>query len=257
MSSTGPNICGTGADDGAVGTVSWSSPGSITSNDGVHASATGGGSAVSHYLKATNFGFALGTTEAIDGITFDFERHSQVSPVSDSAIRVIKGGSISSHNQSAGATWSSSAGTVDTIGSPSTLWGETWLYSDINASTFGVALSVQLSSGMTIANVDHVDATVYHHIAGFDADGTMAHPAFAWWWMVLEYARINWPERRRRFAMATISQEITSRRLQPWEYFPRPQTPGERYWKWAAAIRRVTRSKSKLLQPLFQRTTDN
>lgn len=249
MTTSGPFTCGTAADDASVGTVSWSSPGSVTSDDGINSSATGGGAAVSHYLKSTNFGFALGTTEAIDGIAFSFERHSQVSAVSDSAVRAIKGGSISSHNESAGATWSSSAGTVDTIGGPSTLWGESWLYSDINASNFGVALSVQLSSGMTIANVDHVDATVYHHLAGFDADGTMAHPAFAWWWLVLDYVRIHWPEHRRRFAVASISREIMARQLRPWNYFGRPATPGERCWKWAATRRRVTKSRAALITP--------
>ncbi len=43
MSVTGPNICGTGADDSAVGSSMWSVPTEIQATDGTSAACTGGG----------------------------------------------------------------------------------------------------------------------------------------------------------------------------------------------------------------------
>lgn len=163
MSTAGPNICGTGADDATVGTTSWSNPTSIQADDGTNSSTSGSGSAVTHYLKATNFGFSIPSGSIIDGIQVTFERFYMSSSPTDSEIKIVKGGSISSTNRSAGATWSSSVGTTNTFGSTSDLWGETWTYSDINASNFGVVMSVTLAAGMTICNVDRVSITITYH----------------------------------------------------------------------------------------------
>lgn len=49
---------GTLADDAAVGTVAWSNPSNAASSNDSYATASGAGG-TTHYLKATNFGFAI------------------------------------------------------------------------------------------------------------------------------------------------------------------------------------------------------
>ncbi len=72
----GPTSPGTGADDAAIGTRTWSNPGNITSSNNTYATATssGGGNSTTHYLKATNFGFSIPSGATIDGITVGIER---------------------------------------------------------------------------------------------------------------------------------------------------------------------------------------
>lgn len=76
MASTlGPNGTGTGADDASVGTITWSNPGNITASDNTYATnLTGCITSVSHYLKATNFGFSVPAGATITGITVEIER---------------------------------------------------------------------------------------------------------------------------------------------------------------------------------------
>lgn len=161
MTATGPNICGTGADDSAVGSSMWSVPSNITATDGTSAGCTGGGSSVSHYLKATNFGFSLANDQQIDGIVVTIRRKYSSNSPTDSEVKIVKGGTVGSTNRSTGAAWSSSM-SDDNFGGGADLWGESWTYSDINSSSFGVALSVTLAAGMTISEVDSVSITVYH-----------------------------------------------------------------------------------------------
>lgn len=163
---------GTGADDATVGTVAWTNPGNITASDGVFAvTGTLGAVAVSHWLKATNFGFAIPTGAVIRGIVAEVQRKQTppgipgpVSPwVADNAVRIVKGGTIQATDRSSPSLWPL-ASAYASYGSAADLWGQTWTAADLNASTFGVALSARntQSTFATGASVDHIRITVYY-----------------------------------------------------------------------------------------------
>lgn len=167
MSSSGPSLAGTGANDASFGANAWSNAGNITSSNNVRATVAVLGSN-SQYLKATNFGFSIPAGAIILGIEFRFERQASAGSASDVRVRAVKGGSIQSTDLSAGAAWNASSDRVDSFGGASSLWGTTWTASDINASDFGVVLAC---TGTGTAEVDAVDCTVTYTAGGTDQFG--------------------------------------------------------------------------------------
>lgn len=149
---------GTGADDAAIGTVAWSNPGNVTAADGVKATAASTPAATSHYLKATNFGFAIPEGAKIDGIVIEVKR-SAVGVAGDSAARIIKGGVIQAAGRAADGNWPASS-TYQTYGSPTDLWGATWTAADINKADFGFAIAANITAAT--AEIDHIQATIYY-----------------------------------------------------------------------------------------------
>jgi hypothetical protein len=148
-----------------VGTVAWTNPGNAGASDNSYATCSLSISAQSHYLKATNFGFSIPTEATIAGIVVEIERNGTSPPpppgISDNRVRIVKGGTIGSTNKTDG-NWPSSDA-YSTYGADDDLWGETWTPADINASTFGVAISAAgVAIGGTSANIDHIRVTVYY-----------------------------------------------------------------------------------------------
>jgi hypothetical protein len=167
MENTGAISAGTGADDSAIGTVTWGNPGNITSSDNTYATApyTGAGfpNEVSHYLKATNFGFSIPDGAAINGIVVEAEiTVNGFFVMTDHEVKIVKGGTIGSTNKAQGNFWPEEEA-YESYGSSSDLWGESWTSSDINASNFGVVLSGknQTSDAYTVS-IDHVRITIYY-----------------------------------------------------------------------------------------------
>lgn len=166
MASQGPNSAGTGADDATIGTSSWSSPGNVTSSNDSRAStgvpASGG---ISHYLKATNFGFSVPAGATIDGIYVECEclHFTGGGPdIFDSSIRLVIGGSFTGDNKADGTGWPYSD-TYKVWGGSSDLWGTTPSVSDVNASDFGVGISARnTAGGERSAHIDHIRITVYY-----------------------------------------------------------------------------------------------
>lgn len=159
------NFAGTGANDASVGTVAWLNPSNITSDDGSSA-IVDTDTALSNYLKATNFSFTVPSMATIDGIEVIFgDRGSVNVGLVDSAIRIVKGGVIGSTNNSQGAAWpdASSLETV-TIGSSTDLWGETWTPADINSSSFGVVIALQGNVNPSDAIIDYIRIRVYYSL---------------------------------------------------------------------------------------------
>lgn len=121
-------------------------------------------STLTHYLKATNFGFAIPVGATINGIEVQIEKKSTLGTITDSSVKIVKAdGSIGSTNKALGTTWPTSD-TTFSYGGSQDLWGETWAYTDINDSDFGVVLSVSLPMGET-ASVDYVKIIVNYTTA--------------------------------------------------------------------------------------------
>jgi hypothetical protein len=160
----GPLSPSTAVDDSSIGTVVWTSPSNVTSSDNADADFNPTGFPVdSHYLKATNFGFAIPSGATIDGIVVEVEKgRSSAGAFIDNAVRIVKGGTIGTTDKSSVTAWPS----IDTYvshGGSTDLWGETWAVSDINGSTFGFAISAEQNDEPDRNGyIDHIRITVYY-----------------------------------------------------------------------------------------------
>ena len=167
-SDTGGSLSpGTLANDASIGFTAWSNPGNAAVSDDVYATVTVITAGDSNYLAATNFGFAIPADATINGIVAEVQKKgtSVSDNVIDLAVRIIKGGAIGSTDKASATAWPDSEA-YSQYGSTSDLWGETWAYSDINGSTFGVAIAAQTASlGGETASVDHIRITVYYTAA--------------------------------------------------------------------------------------------
>lgn len=149
--SEGPNNPGTLADDDAVGTLTWSNPGNADANDASYAtvSSEGIGAEITHYLRATNFGFSIPGAATIDGIVVEIDRNCSSDSsdnCEDSTVQLIQGGTIQGDNNAdTGTPWPTSDAYAS-YGGLSDTWGLSWTAANINASNFGVALSVRLQT---------------------------------------------------------------------------------------------------------------
>lgn len=166
MATQGPNSPGTTANDASVGTRTWSnvgSPGNAGASDNAYSQVTtDGGPKTSQYLKATNFGFSIPAGSTINGIEVNLERKKTLGDgdVTHNQARIVKAGTISTSDKT--VTWPTTEA-VQTLGSSSDLWGETWTADDINSSTTGFAVSVNVDDGggpTATAFVDHITMTV-------------------------------------------------------------------------------------------------
>jgi hypothetical protein len=73
----GPNNPSSGTNTTSIGSFAWTTPGNVVSSNNSYATVTSKG--VTNYLSATNFGFSLPVTTAINGIQLDIEK-STLSP---------------------------------------------------------------------------------------------------------------------------------------------------------------------------------
>ena len=96
---------GTVSDDASVGTVAWSNPMNATGSDTNYAT-VGLSSTYSHYLEATNFGFAIPTGATINGILAEIKRFSTYNATKDNSVKIVKSnGSIGTINKANTAYW--------------------------------------------------------------------------------------------------------------------------------------------------------
>lgn len=154
-------LAGGGVNDATVGTPSWANPGNITASDDVRAVVTVQSSIPSRYLRSTSHGFAIPTGATIDGIVAQIERHREGGVLTDSAVRLAKGGAPGGTNKASGSTWPTSDGTA-TYGSATDLWGQTWTPAEINDAGFGLCLSATKTAGAMEARVDAMRLIVYY-----------------------------------------------------------------------------------------------
>ena len=88
---SGPNFPLAGADVAGVGTITWANPGNVVTNNNTYATATTNGT--THYLQATNYGFAIPPTAIITGITVSIGRFGTTAignDVRDNVVRLLR-----------------------------------------------------------------------------------------------------------------------------------------------------------------------
>ena len=192
---TGVTSPGTMADDDTIGTSPWTDPDNAKISDDSDARALISTNVqLSHYLKATNFGFSIPVGATIDGIVVEIERQQlgagAVTP-QDNEVKIVKAdASIGDENKASANEWPLSDA-IASYGAIDDLWSESWSAANINDSNFGVVLSIwdpdRSGGGPTVMDVDHIRITVYYTIAllinivnidGFADDSPL--PAFSY-----------------------------------------------------------------------------
>lgn len=164
---TGATDPGTGADGG--GGLAWNNPGNITANDGSYADCAISPSGTSNYLKATNFGFALGGGDTVDGVLVTIKTKSAIGGSTESSVKLI--GVSGSSDKAAGATIPATD-TFFNHGGSKDLWSATITPSDVNASTFGVEFASSNANFFTETTyVDSIKITVYFTVGGSTLSG--------------------------------------------------------------------------------------
>jgi hypothetical protein len=164
--SSGPSNAGTGANVNGTGTISWVTAGGITADDSSFATAVLTTSATSEYLQGTNYGFAIPAGATINGITVTIGRMSSSNgggnSINDVDLNLLKAGVIVGGDKAVATDWPITTITAASYGGTADLWGTTWTPAEINASNFGVSLSVvnQSSSSTRTASVDYMQITV-------------------------------------------------------------------------------------------------
>ena len=154
---------GTGTNVDRSSGPSWSNPGNITTALAPFTTVSLGNSA-SDYLQATNYGFNIPTNATIKGIQVTINRQSNSNnsgqSIHDDVVQLIKGGVITGGDKATSADWPTTLGQA-TYGAVNDLWGTTWTPAQINASNFGVALSIESESNQNrTGTVDYIQVTV-------------------------------------------------------------------------------------------------
>ena len=164
MATQGPNSPSTMADDATIGGSNWGgTTGNVGALDGIYASNTLGVGQLSTFIKTTNFGFSIPTGATINGIVVEISGKCASGVGTYGNVRIVKGGTISTTNLSGTTNAIISTQSYQSLGNSTNLWGETWTVDDINASTFGVVVSItDTDSAIRNYQVDHIRITVYY-----------------------------------------------------------------------------------------------
>lgn len=143
-----------------LGPIAWNTRDNAKLSDDAYATATPNIS-TTEYLVAKGFGFSFAPTDTITGIRVEIERKADAAATGlDNSVRIMKGGTIQGDEKASASNWPTvdAYGMYPADGSSSDLWGLTWTPSDINDANFGVGLSGQ---GNTTLSVDHIRITVF------------------------------------------------------------------------------------------------
>jgi len=175
MPSTGLTLTGTGANNADAGDKAWTSPTNSQADDAANAQAlfdTGGVSQTSQYLHCTNFGFAIPAGATVVGVVVRWQKvwtGAGAARIQDHTIQLIKAGTRSGNNKADTVTnWTATPTNFD-LGSSSDSWGVSLTGSDVNLSTFGVALRATrdgASGSSPAAEVDAVWINVHYTVPG-------------------------------------------------------------------------------------------
>ena len=157
------------ADSAAFGSVAWA-PGNLPS--GGYAAVNMPASITSHYLEATGFGLAIPAGATIQGIAVTIARAATVSnDIFDAQVRLLQAGVVAGSDHRNGVAWPGN-GLYSPVnaayGGPTDLWGVTWTPAQINATGFGVAVSVASFGAGSVAYVPALSLTVAYALpSGF------------------------------------------------------------------------------------------
>lgn len=153
-----------GVDNAAVGTLTWSNPGSLGAGAGT-AQVSSAVNGTTHYLQESSYGFAVPAAATIQGIQLAILRYGEgpTPTVVDSEVKLTKAGVLQATNKASPALWPlhAAGAATATYGGPTDLWGSAWTPADINNAGFGAVLSA-IQSNTSQANVIAMALTVFY-----------------------------------------------------------------------------------------------
>ena len=177
MASTGLTFPGTGADNTAVGSVSWGNQDDtelityhkLDDGNDVTTDANVGPGATTYYLFASNFGFAVPAGATIDGIEVKVETKMNAAGQAAGMDCSAAGAKIFIAGAAAGTAnttdiWLSDdpTYTATTLGSSTDKWGLTPSVAQVNASDFGVGITATRESVNGKCRVDYIQMNIYY-----------------------------------------------------------------------------------------------
>lgn len=174
MGSAGPLFPSSATNNPAIGNKSWNTPSNMLVSDSNPTSCTldDNTTDLSTYLVATNFGLSIPPDASINGIELLISRKNGTSfslnNIIDSEIKLTSGGTIFPTNKADVGNWPVIGGFQTKVyGGSADSWGRSWSSSEINSSTFGVAIAVACtnSSNPASAEVDYVTIAVTYSVS--------------------------------------------------------------------------------------------
>ena len=177
----GTNPAGTNGNNTSTGSVAWVNTGNTTTLDGNYASAPVLVSSIifpvtttTQYLTLNNFGFNIPNTYTICGVGLSIARdYAALASLNGSTVdNVVQLATINSptsltllgSNQASGANWPYATIGNATYGGNGNLMGATLTPTSVSATNFGVAISANVISALSIlitANIDKVSMSIY------------------------------------------------------------------------------------------------
>jgi hypothetical protein len=153
----------------AYGSQPWTSTDNVMADDGAYANAgyTGAGSALTYFIKASNFGFAIPAGSRIDGIEVSIERkasHNGASQYVNDAVVLLNCSGGDSSDKADLSTKYPTSDTPRNYGGATDKWTRTWTTAEINASSFALYFACAIVANSVMVNVwvDYVVVTVYY-----------------------------------------------------------------------------------------------
>jgi len=127
---------------------------------------------ITNYIVLTNFGFNIPINAIITGITVSIEKRNPYLLISivDNSVMLVKNGIITAYNLASPTPWNLTDANTQ-YGNSSELWGNSWTYSDINSSNFGVAISCKLTFGvLATAEIDNVKISITYYMGSLPVE---------------------------------------------------------------------------------------
>jgi len=173
MTTTGPNSSGTVTQVDAGG-EEWLTIDNVKTQSDSYASTDAlSKSEETDILRLSNFGFAIGADQIIDGITVEIDGYVSNIDVDDLSVYLHKSGSTSGDNKASGTNWGTSdTDTYRSYGGVADTWNSGYDYADINDSGFGVEFRMKNNSTPArtyYGYFDHIRITITHHTIGAEA----------------------------------------------------------------------------------------
>ena len=172
---TAATNAGAGQNTTGVGTIAWTNPGNILTNNNSYATVVlPNNTSVSNYLRSSGYSFgSIPANATINGIQVTMGKFaSNVSGSTrfrDNEVRLVKAGTVVGTNKAnAGVDWPQ-AEAASTYGTTSDLWGTTWTVADLTNANFGAALSGLNATGVGnsyTGSVDYMQITVTYTVPG-------------------------------------------------------------------------------------------
>lgn len=157
----GPTGAGTGTDQPSGFTVAWANPGNITAGDSSFATATVSAptNPGTHFLQASNFGFAVAAGSTITGIQVEVKGFQSSVDVENISVQLTK--SVGSPTGTYKTAQLPTSNGFISLGDTSDLWGGTYTLAETNDAGFGCVIFANTNAATATFSIDFVRITVF------------------------------------------------------------------------------------------------